>query len=343
MTKYYAGLDVSMKKTYVVVTDADGYILRQKEINTEIDDLVDYLNDRKNMKVCLESGSISHWLARGLINSGFDVVVAEARHLERYLSARTNKNDKNDAIGIAEALRAGLVKPVAIKSETAQAQQVLLGSRRQLQQTGRPLANAIRGHLKSVGVRFHKSLSHRNLISETRAVLPEIDTISQHAIEGLCIALTEIDRQIASPDSHLHKTVRSDTRATLLQSIPGVGPITALTYLSAIDDAARFDNSRIIGAYVGLTPRQYASGEVNRIGHISKRGHAECRSMLYEAALCMLTRCKQPSNLKSWGLRLIKRKGIKRATIAVARKLATIMHRMLLTGELFMPTHRAMA
>lgn len=343
MTEYYAGLDVSMKKTYVVVTDATGKIVRQKEVATEINDLVAYLGDSKNMRVCLESGSISHWLARGLMNAGFDVIVAEARHLERYLSARTNKNDKNDAIGIAEALRAGLVKPVAVKSETAQAQQVLLGSRRQLQQTGRTLANSIRGHLKSAGIRFYKSLSHRNLIIETRAVLPEIDAIAQHAIEGLCQALAEIDRQIASLDDRLRKTVHSDTRATLLQSIPGVGPITALTYLSAIDDASRFDDSRIVGAYVGLTPRQYASGEVNRIGHISKRGHAECRSMLYEAALCMLTRCKQPSNLKSWGLGLVKRKGIKRAAVAVARKLATIMHRMLLTGELFVPTHKAVA
>lgn len=343
MKEYYAGLDVSMKKTYVVVTDATGTILRQKEIITEIDDLAAYLDDRENMQVCLESGSISHWLARGLIESGFNVTVAEARHLERYLSARTNKNDKNDAIGIAEALRAGLVKPVAIKSEIAQSQQVLLGSRRQLQQTGRTLANSIRGHLKSVGIRFHQSLSHRRLISETHAVSSELDAVSRHAIDGLCQALAEIDRQITSLDDQLRQTVRDDRRATLLQSIPGVGPVTALTYLSAIDNAARFDDSRMVGAYVGLTPRQYASGEVNRIGHISRRGHGECRSMLYEAALCMLTRCKQSSTLKSWGKRLVKKKGIKRAAVAVARKLATVMHRMLQTGELFAPNHKAMA
>lgn len=343
MTKYYAGLDVSMKKTYVVVTDVSGKIVRQRELATEIEDLASYLSDRKNMRVCLESGSISHWLARGLTQAGFEVIVAEARHLERFLSARTNKNDKNDAIGIAEALRVGLVKPVAVKSETAQAQQVLLGSRRQLHQSARTLANAVRGQLKSVGIRLPQSLSHSRLIHEVNEVSGDLDAISHSSIESLCKALAEMDCQIKRLDQQLKATARENSRATLLQSLPGVGPVTSMTFISTIDDPERFQNSRMVGAYLGLSPRQYASGEINHIGHISKRGHGECRSMLYEAALSILTRCKQPSKLQEWGKRLMKKKGTKKAAIAVARKLATIMHRMLITGELFDPNHTVRA
>lgn len=343
MTKYYAGLDISMKKTYVVITDDKGRILRQKEVATEIADITAYLGDAAGLRVCLESGSLSHWLARGLQETGFDVVVAESHHMERYLSARMNKNDKNDAIGIAEALRVGVVKPVSIKSKDAQAQQVLIGSRRQLQRTARTLANTIRGELKSVGIRFHQRLSHKKLLENVDDITDQLDTISRVSIESLCKALSALVIQLSVLDQHLQDTVRHDTCCTVLQTIPGVGPVTAMTFVSTIDEPERFRDSRMVGAYLGLSPRQYASGEINHIGHISKRGNSECRAMLYEAAISILTRCTKPSTLQRWGKRLVKKKGLKKAAVAVARKLATIMHRMLITGELFDPNHKVSA
>jgi transposase len=120
-------------------------------------------------------------------------------------------------------------------------------------------------------------------------------------------------------------------------TIPGVGAITAMTYKAAVDDPGRFEMSQTVGAYMGLTPRQYASGEVDRHGSISKMGPQECRNMLYEAALSLLVNCKAKSKLKTWGLKLVKKKGMKKGVVAVARKLAVIMHRMLVTKTAFCP------
>jgi len=114
--------------------------------------------------------------------------------------------------------------------------------------------------------------------------------------------------------------------------VPGVGPGTALTFISAIDDPARFRRSRSVGAYIGLTPRRYASGEIDRTGRISKCGDAMLRSYLFEAAGVLLTRVPKWCALKAWGVRLAKRIGFKKAKIAVARKLAVIMHRMWCDG-----------
>lgn len=253
------------------------------------------------------------------------------------LSARVNKNDRNDAQGIAWMLRAGLVRPVALKSERAQEVQVLMGSRRQLVQTGRNLANSVRGQLKGIGIRLRGALSHAKLAEEAAPHLSALPEVARQAVRSLLDALSAVAKQIAALDDLVMKEAKQDADCKLLMSIPGVGAITAMTYTAALDDPSRFAKSRDVGAYMGLTPRQYASGEVNRLGHVSRCGPKECRHMLYEAAQVLLTRCKQPSRLRNWGLKLAKKKGMRKAIVAVARKLATLMHAMLVSGNTFQP------
>ena len=150
-------------------------------------------------------------------------------------------------------------------------------------------------------------------------------------------AWRDIRKHVANLDRQLLAAARNSKAAKLLMTIPGIGAITSLSFSSAIEDPDNFKRSRSVGAWLGLTTRRYQSGEIDYDGHISRRGDSHLRSLLYEAAMVMLTRTKSrnDSNLKDWGLRLRERLGVKRAAVAVARKLAVIMHRMLKTGEPF--------
>ena len=335
MTKYYVGLDISMKKTYTVILNDKGGIVRQKEVVTDPQIIADFIEDKEQSILCLESGSISHFLAKSLQSLGFDVVMADARHMAGFLASRVNKNDKNDAYGIAQALRADIVKPVAIKSDAAQDQQVLISSRRQLCKIRQNVRLCIRGQLKSIGVCLPERLSTSTLIEHISLHRSGLGSYARESLDALCSTLQSIEKDLKRLDEQLHALAKEDSQAKLLQTIPGVGPVTAITYLTTMDAPSRFKRSRNVGAYMGLTPRQYASGEVNRMGRISHCGPAECRSMLYEAAMSLLVRNKKSSHLKSWGLRLRKKKGLKKAVTAVARRLAVIMHQMLVTGEVF--------
>lgn len=339
MTKYYVGLDVSMKKTYTVILNEKGGIVRQKEVVTDPQIIADFVEDKEQSILCLESGSISHFLTKSLQALGYEVVMADARHMAGFLASRVNKNDKNDAHGIAQALRAGLVKPVAIKSDKAQEQQVLISSRRQLCKVRQNMSSCIRGQLKSIGVCLPEKLSASKLIEHVSLHSKAMGLVARDSLDALCSGLKSIEEQVVKLDKQLCKLARCDQQAKLLQTIPGVGPVTAMTYLTTLDDHRRFTRSRNVGAYMGLAPKQYASGEVNRMGGISHCGSAECRSMLYEAAMSLLVRCKKHSSLKSWGERLRKKKGLKKAVTAVARRLAVIMHQMLVTGEVFAAKH----
>ena len=155
------------------------------------------------------------------------------------------------------------------------------------------------------------------------------------AIEPLLKAREALGHQICELDRKLLRLARSEPQVRRFMTVPGVGPITALCFLATIDDPARFEKSRSVGAYVGLTTRRYASGETDRTGRISKCGDGMLRSYLYEAANVLLTRVARWSTLKAWGMRIEKRKSLSKARVAVARKLAVILHRMWIDGTEF--------
>jgi transposase len=335
--KYYAGLDVSMKETFVCVIDQSGKRLCEKSISTEPKAIFSYLNGLKLEieLVGLESGALSHWLTTELKNLGLRVKCIDARHIAAVLSVKINKTDKNDARGIADAMRCGLYKEVKAKEKEVIALSTLLNGRKMLVDQRTQLLSCIRGLLKPFGIRLGtigKSLKSIEVILKALKEVPETVVSTMHELIKVLVANMASTKEL---DKKVQEKLRANKEAQLLISIPGVGPITSLRFIADICEPSRFSKSKSVGAYVGLTPRQYSSGETQKQGKISKCGPKELRTLLMEAGVVILTRTKSWSKLKAWGLRIQKKHGLKKAATAVGRKLAVIMHRMMLTGEQF--------
>lgn len=340
--KYYIGLDVSMKETFYCVVDAEGEIIFEGKTITEPDQI--YHSIKKFLPetelVGLESGSLSHWLTEELLELKVPVKCIDARHCASFLSMRVNKTDRNDARGIAEVMRCKVYREVAVKPRETRALSSLLTSRKQLVNQRVQIIMSIRGILKPFGVRLGSIPKNELGALQVLKKISHLEGGIILAIEGLVRAAIEIMKSIKSLDSKVRIYASGLPDAKILMSIPGVGPVTALKYLVEIGDIERFKKSRAVGAYVGLTPKQYASGETQKQGRISKCGSKDLRSLLVEAAVVMLTRTNSWSKLKAWGMKLMKRTGLKKAATAVARKLAVIMHCMLKNQEGFQFSER---
>lgn len=332
---YYTGLDVSLKTTFISIVDDKGQIVKESEVETSAESISSYLSSQSMSygSIGIESGQLSISLCKGLKQKGLDVTCVDSRHMAAALSARINKNDKNDARGIAQMMRVGLYKEVEVKTDKACQLKVLLGGRNQLIGTRQQIKGSIRGLLKIWGIKI--GTKSNQFIGEVKERINTLDTVSINTINELLKSLISIEASLSALDALMVKEGKKNKDVKLLMSVPGVGIITALTFKATLDNPTRFDKSDSVGAYMGLTPRQYASGEINRQGSISKMGPVMCRSMLYEAAFSLLVRCKKSSKLKTWGMKLLNKKGLKKAVVAVARKLAVIMHRMLVDKKEF--------
>jgi len=251
-----------------------------------------------------------------------------------------NKNDANDAEGLAHLARTGWYREVYVKSADAHEIRALLLARKQITKARRDFENQIRAMLRVFGLkvgqvargRFEERI-HRLLVQVPALQLP-IDQLLQvrRSLLASQQALENEARYLASVDA----------RCELLQSMPGIGPLTALAFVSAMDGAQRFAKSSSVGAYLGLTPRSYQSGDVSWTGRISKAGDGIARALLYEAANVLMVRVKADIPLKAWALKLADRVGGKKARVALARKMAVTLHRMLVDGAPFRPMQFAM-
>ncbi len=336
----FVGLDVSLMETSICVVDRDGTIVDEGKVLSEPKAIARYFANKAHevSRIGLESGPTSTWLWHELKALGFPVICIDARHAKAALAMQVNKTDRNDAIGIARIMQTGWFREVQVKRLSCHEVRAALNSRALLVKMNRDVENQMRGILKNFGliigkvgrsafpIRVRELLEERPILE--RAILPLLDLREQLKAE-----IIEFDRMF------LQMTRDNDT-ARRLTTVPGVGPITALTFISTIDDPARFRRSRSVGAYIGLTPKRYASGEIDRMGRISRCGDGMLRSYLYEAAGVLLTRVPKWSPIKAWGVRLAKRIGFKKAKIAVARKLAVIMHRMWCDGTDFLWTNK---
>ena len=333
---HYAGLDVSLRSCALCVVDTKGKALLERELPCEVQDIAECLTDFKHPieRVGFEAGTMSQHLFFGLQALGFDVVCMEARQVNAALSAMRNKTDKNDARGIAQVLRTGWFSPVHMKSRKAHGQRALLSTRKALLNKTIDLANEVRGLLKIFGIRLPKSVSHGSFDSIVRPMI-EIDDVLTHALLPLLDARVALYHHYLELDRRVKRAASRDEVCMRMMTVPGVGPVTALTFKAAVDDPARFNSSRTVGAHFGLTPRRYQSGEVDNPGRISRAGDRDVRSTLYSAANAMLMRTMAGSSLKSWGMRLKRTKGRRRAVVAVARKLAVLLHRMWINGTEF--------
>ena len=330
----YVGFDVSKEETSFCVKDATGKILSRGKVATDPEALFDALKEHCvcPARIVLETGTLSGWLSRELGKLGIAVEVIDARQAHAVMKLQHNKTDANDAALLAEIARTGFCRPVAVKSEAAQADRILIKARAHLVRQRRDTQNAIRGLLASLGIRFPKGSG--KLAGRVREALesrPEL----RATIDPLLCAAAALEREIARLDKAVSVRAKGDPAVRLLMSVPGIGPVTALTYVATIGDAGRFAKSRAVGAYLGLTSRRWQSGEMDYSGRISKHGDSMLRALLYEAANSLLTVVRKAHPLKDWARRVKKRTSHKKACVALARKLAVILHRMLITGETF--------
>ena len=330
----YVGFDVSKEETAFCVMDEEGVILARGKVSTDPAALFEVLREHCLCaeRVVLETGTLSFWLARELGNLGTVVEVIDARQAHAVMKLQHNKTDAGDAEFLAEIARTGFCRAVAIKSEAAQEARILLKARCHLVRQRRDTENAVRGLLGSLGIRFPKGAG--KLAGRVRTALEDRPEL-RATIEPLLSCVEALKREIERLDQAVMARAKAAPACQVLMSVPGVGPVTALAFAATIDDPNRFAKSRTVGAYLGLTTRRYQSGEMDYSGRISKHGDAMVRSLLYEAAHCMLTVVHRAHPLKDWARRIRKRSGHKKACVALARKLAVILHCMLTTGELF--------
>jgi transposase len=250
------------------------------------------------------------------------------------LAVTINKTDKNDARGIADAMRCHHYKEVHLRNCEDNAMGIFLNSRAMLVESRGRLKNTVRGFLKTYGLRLGE-VSHYKFSKAVYEVFSGLPAEAIFGIEELLKNYDLMNEQIKKMDKKLNEMCKSDEEVQRLMTIPGVGMVVAMTYKTDIGDPTRFEKSESVGAYYGMTPRQYSSGETVKMGRASKCGSRDVRTLLTEAAVVMLTRTQSWSSLKVWGLKIMKKHGLKKAAMAVGRKLAVIMHRMLITGEDF--------
>ena len=284
-------------------------------------------------RIGLEAGPLSQWLFFGLRNAGLPAVCVETRHMKAAMTAMANKNDRNDARSIAQVIRSGWFKTVHVKSTESQELRTLLTTRGFLVNKIRDHENEVRGALRPHGLKVGQ-VSASGFLARVRELVEGRDRLAL-CMEALLRAREALLRELHDLHLALLRHVKHDELCRRFMTIPGVGPVTALAFKVAIDRPDRFRRSADVGAHLGLTPRQYQSGETDRRGRISKTGDALTRMALFTAANAMLSRTNQWTALKAWGMRLAGRSSMKKAKVAVARKLAVIMHRMWRDGTPF--------
>jgi transposase len=335
MMKHYAGLDVSVKETSVCIVDETGKIVRETKVASHPEDVVRVLNDPawRLERVGLEAGPLSQWLFSGLAEAGLPIVCIETRHTKAFLKAQVNKSDRNDARGIAQMMRVNLFRPVHVKTLTSQKRRALLTARKLLQEKAIAIENDIRGLLRNFGLKVGAVgvVPFEQRIRELVEDMPDLAEIAG----ALLAARRELREQFAKLHRRLLSIVRDDGVCRRLMTIPGVGPVVSLAFTATIDIPARFRNSKAVGPALGLTPILHQSGESNRVGRISLCGDGMMRTLLYEAAQVMLTRVTKWSWLKAWAANVARRRGQQKAIVALARRLAVVMHRMWSDGTEF--------
>src|SRR4249920_540172 len=332
---YFAGLDVSMDETHVCVLDREGVVVRESKTESTAQAIADELVKAPSCsRIVFETGRMAPILFHGLRELGFPVVCVESRQAYQALkSLATHKSDRNDARGLAHLARTGFFKPVHVKSLPAHAVRSLIIARKKLVGQRVTLENQIRGLAVVFGVRLPRALSPA-FIDQALQASEGIPGLSA-AMRGLIAARAAVLAAVVAIDADIRRMVSASDACRRLMSIPGVGQLTALAFTAAVDDPGRFRRSRDIGAYLGLVPRRHQSGEMDYTGSISKCGDRRVRTLLYEAANVMLTRYKGSLKLKDWAFAIAKRSTMRKARIALARRLAIIMHAMLLHDTQF--------
>jgi transposase len=327
--EHYAGIDVSLEYSSVCIVDATGRIVKEAKVLSEPEPLIVWFGSLgfEVARIGLEAGPLSQWLYAAMKSTGLPVELLETRHVRDAFKAMPVKSDRNDARGIAQLIRLGWFRPVHCKSVAAQEMRSLLTARKLLQSKLFDVEMSMRGILRGFGLKVGPTTPKR-FAGRIRELVSGHSTLEVIAKAMLAVHAVLL-REFNGLEKRVRSMARADARARLLMSTPGVGAIVAMTYVSAVDDPARFKSSKKLGAHFGMTPKKHQTGETDITGRISKIGDKGVRTALYEAAHVILTRPIKGGALKSWAMRIAKRAGMNKAKVALARKLAVIMHRML--------------
>jgi transposase len=333
--EHYVGIDVSLERSSICLVDATGKIVREAKVASEPEALVIFLQQLgvPVTRIGLEAGPLSQWLHAGLTRAGFEVLLLETRQVKAALSAMVVKTDRKDARGIAQLLRMGWFRPVHCKSPPAQEIRALLIGRKLLQGKLLDVELSIRGILRGFGLKVG-AVSKGRFAARIRELIGG-QPMLERVVEPMLRAREALHQEFHTLHRAMLGIVRHDTVCRRLMTVPGVGALVAITFTTAVDDPARFSRSRAVGAHFGLTPKKYQSGETEVTGGISRVGDPLVRTALYEAAHVMLTRTARFSRLKRWALEVARRRGAKRAKVALARKLATVLLRLWTNGSAF--------
>jgi transposase len=338
----YIGLDVSLKETAISVR-RDGERIWRGKCLSDPRLLAEVIRKRapSAKRVVLETGPLSVWFYHVLSAAGLPAICIDARHAKAALDMAPNKTDANDADGLAQLAEVGFYREVRVKGYDSMLTRTRVAARTRLVQITVDLSNQIRGLMKTFGLVVPPSKGGQFEAHVRRLLADDFE------LQAIILPVLEAWRSVRTRAADLGRQLLAGARRShscqLLMTIPGVGAVTATAFTAAIEDPGNFKTSRSVGAWLGLTTRRYQSGEVDYDGHISRRGDAHLRGLLYEAATVILTRTLADSRLRVWGLKLREKIGFKRAAVAVARKLAVIMHAMLKSETPFDRTAGAVA
>src|SRR3974390_1101725 len=341
--EHFAGLDVSVKETSVCIVDDSGRIVREVKVASEPEALLQVLSKPAYpfRRVGREAGPPAQWLFSALAEAGLPVICVETRHMRAVLKAQINKTDRNDARGMAQMMRVGLYRPVHVKTLRSQKLRMLLTHRKLLQSKAIAVEKDLRATLRNFGLKVGMVGTARFEARIKELVENVADLVV--LVEPLLVVRRTLREQIGGFHRPFLAIVRDDEACRRLMTVPGVGPVVALTYRATVDVPARFRKSKSVGAVFGLTCSRDQSGERDRPGAISRCGDEMMRAMLYEAAQAMLLRSAKWSWLKAWAMQIARRRGMKRAIVALARRLAVIMHRIWVDGTEFRWTRQVTA
>jgi len=324
----FVGLDVSQRTTAVAIVNGRGEPQAELTVPTEPSEIAEALRSRKSdiRKIGLEAGALSGWLHMHLNNLGYPAVCIETARMSRIARTSPNKTDRSDAMAIAQAMRTNLYQPVHVKSVESARTRALLVLRSKLIAQAADIEAMLRGTLRVFGLKVGP-IRAAGFADRVRELAKEIRGL-RRIVDPALAARRHLQQEAERLTKLAKDAARSDPIARQFLAVPGIGPMTALAFRATIDDPSRFRRSPQVAAHLGLVPRIWESGETSFKGRVTRRGDALLRRHLFMAARNLLVNYRADCELKAWGLRIAERRGRRKAYVAVARKLATILFAM---------------
>jgi transposase len=328
----YGAIDLHARYSQIRIIDDEGRVVREQRVVTSAERLVSAFAGLGAMRILLETGTESEWVAQVLEAAGHQGIVADPNYAPMYGEIRRKvKTDRRDVAALAEANRRGWYRPTHRVSAPQRAVRQILRSRRQLVSMRSGTISLLRALLRQAGYRLGGGSAPRVPARLARLALPEALTTTLAPLRRMIETLTE---EIAGVDARLQTHVATDPVVQRLQSVPGVGPIVALTFRAFIDDVTRFGGAAQVSAAIGLVPREDSSAERRHRGHITKAGPGELRSLLIQGAWACW-RSHGSAGLRAWVERLAARRGRRIAVVALARRLSRILFAVWRDGSVF--------